>query len=364
VVDVQPDSLPTAEDVRRISEVADPVIRNLQITECYSRLAGAMARRTYPCANWCTFATWASKQAGATIRGEDMVDDLKRELGREGEPLHPIESLWRLLLRRGLLQPNTLLGRLTASLHTPFDAIRLASAAVAEGNLKVFAEIGLAFADYLAQCPPDAAPDSADVAVFVDRLRPGPPPDGQDYLKAAFSAYQAQGTVHDRAQRAQLIVLANLRIGLHEQTRLQPQIRAAMDAAVVGLESGLSLRIRGLLQRRLTRLSRLVITDAMMALTLPGGALSLAENITRPFPADLSQIDNPDLRALVGQYGALPPTPENCSASDWSILEQRMRYISHLFRAYHEDEALTTSPFTAAQVDELERGEIPRDGSL
>ena len=61
--------LPTVDDVTRITEVADPVIRNLQITECYSRLAVGIAQRTYPCANWCTFATWASKQAGATIRG-------------------------------------------------------------------------------------------------------------------------------------------------------------------------------------------------------------------------------------------------------------------------------------------------------
>jgi hypothetical protein len=98
---VQPDLPPTAEEVTRISATADPVIRNLQITECYSRLAAGMAGRTYPCANWCSFATWASKQAGATIRGEDMLDDLRRELGRSAEVLHPIESFWRLLLAVG-----------------------------------------------------------------------------------------------------------------------------------------------------------------------------------------------------------------------------------------------------------------------
>jgi hypothetical protein len=268
---VQPDPPPTAEDVKRITAVADPVIRNLQITQCYSRLSAAMARRTDACANWCTFATWASKQAGATIRGEDMLADLERELGRDGQLLHPIASLWRMLLRRGLLQRNTTLGRLIASLHTPFDAVQLASDAVAEGNLKVFAEIGLAFADYLAQCPPEAAPDSAQVMAFIDGLRPGAPPDGQNYLKAAFASYQAQRTAQDHAQRAQLIVLANLQIGLHEQTRLQPQILAAIDSAVAGLETGLDLRIRDLvLQRQLTKLSRLVITRAMMVLTLPG----------------------------------------------------------------------------------------------
>lgn len=360
--EVQPESPPTAEEVKRISAVVDPVIRNLQITECYSRLSAAMARRTYPCANWCSFATWASKQAGATIRGEDMLDDLRRELGQSAEALHPIDSFWRLLLRRGLLQPETELGRWVAGLHTPFDAVKLASDAVAEGNLKVFAEIGLAFADYLAQCPADAPPDSADLATFIDGLRPGPPPDGQDYLKSAFAAYQAQVAMPDRAQRAQLIVLANLQIGLHEQTRLQPQILEAMNSAVTGVESGFGLRIRDrVLQRQLTDLSRLVITQALMVLTLPGATLSLMESIARPFPADLTLIDNPNLRTLVREYGVLPPELDACGAQDWSILTQRMRYISHLFRAYHEYENIADAPFTAVQLSALERGSIPDD---
>jgi len=42
------------------------MVRNLRITQCYSALAGA--------ANWCSFATWVSKQAGQTIRGEDLLE--------------------------------------------------------------------------------------------------------------------------------------------------------------------------------------------------------------------------------------------------------------------------------------------------
>ena len=54
--------LPTPDEVERIAAVGDPVIRNLQITECYSRLAAVMGERGDPCSNWCTFATWASRQ--------------------------------------------------------------------------------------------------------------------------------------------------------------------------------------------------------------------------------------------------------------------------------------------------------------
>ncbi|MDQ4049194.1 MAG: hypothetical protein M3131_07425, partial [Actinomycetota bacterium] len=71
---------PDVGEVRRITGISDPVIRNLEITHCYSRLAAAVAARTGEGANWCTYATWASRQAGGTIRGEDLLDHLERRL--------------------------------------------------------------------------------------------------------------------------------------------------------------------------------------------------------------------------------------------------------------------------------------------
>src|SRR5262245_40289074 len=61
-----------------VADIRDPVIRNLQITECYADLAAAMRARTGGWADWCTFATWASRQAGTTIRGEDLLTALRR----------------------------------------------------------------------------------------------------------------------------------------------------------------------------------------------------------------------------------------------------------------------------------------------
>lgn len=72
---------PSVGDVQRIVAIANPVIRNLEITYCYSRLAAAMAARNGAGANWCTYATWASRQAGGTIRGEDLLVHLERRLG-------------------------------------------------------------------------------------------------------------------------------------------------------------------------------------------------------------------------------------------------------------------------------------------
>src|ERR1044072_933276 len=156
--------MPTPADVRRIAALEDPVIRNLEITWCYSRLAAAMTERSGEGANWCTYATWASRQAGATIRGEDLVDELGRRLAGDRWLLHPIRTLWRRLLRRGVFNRATRLGRFVPALHTPFDAFERASDAVARGNKKVFEEIGLEFARYL---------EADDFAGFLEGLRRG-----------------------------------------------------------------------------------------------------------------------------------------------------------------------------------------------
>jgi hypothetical protein len=309
----------TVEEVERIAALDDPVVRNLQITECYSRLAAATAERTSACANWCTYATWASRQAGRTIRGEDLLYRLQAELRREAELLHPIRSFWRALLRRGLLRQTTWFGRL----HTPFDAFELASDAVARGNLKVFAEIGLVFARWL-----------------EDGVAPAEPP----LLRQAFGRYA----------RAEQMVLANLEIGLHEQTRLDPEIRAAMDAALAPKRRLLAWP----LQRKLTQLSRKVITESLMVLTLPGAVLWLGRNLEAP-----GEVSDPELRELMARYEPVPPAVDDCGAQDWSVLEQRMHYIVHLFRAYHLEGTLASPPFTPAQVERIRAGVLP-DGEL
>jgi len=363
---------PTTDDVRRITAIANPVIRNLQITECYARLAAALAASGGgPGANWCTYATWASRQVGATIRGEDLLDDLQRLLLEGSWLLHPIQVTWRQLLRRGLFQPKTRLGRLMAELHTPFDAFERASKEAAAGNLKVFAEIGFEFARYLEGGVP--------FEKFLEDLRPGDPPDGQRRLRDAFTCYERQRAERDPKAHAELGVLGNLEIGLHEQTRLQDQIRKALDAPFVTQED-LGLRalvavfpsarawwliiqqpsaavvgvFAGALQRESSRLAREVITGSLMVLSLPGRVLDLGTNLADPFPEPLRQPANRDLIGLIARYEPVPPAPDDCAAHDWSDLHQRMHYISHVFRVFHFDDALYRPPFTP------ERMQIPQ----
>jgi hypothetical protein len=376
------------EEVRRVATIANPVIRNLEITHCYSRLAAAFTEHGDDGANWCTYATWASRQAGRTIRGEDLIEQFGLRLGEGRWLLHPIATLSRRLLRDGLFQPETRIGRLTAELHTPFDAFERASACVARGNLKVFEEIGMEFARYLAECPPEGHAESPAFQRFVERLRPGDPPAGQRYLRQAFAHYERRRLERDPKTRAELAVLANLEIGLHEQTRLQPEIREALDAvhstkedlgrrALEALFPSAArwwpvarrpaLAVSGVIaaggQRTASRLAREVITESFMVLSLPGRVLALGTHLPDAYPEVLGDPAEPELIELLAQFEPVQPAPDDCGAREWSEFHQRMHYIVHLFRAYHLRGELSRQPFTAEQVACFSVGVVP-DGEL
>jgi hypothetical protein len=372
--------VPSVDDVRQIAAIGNPVIRNLQITYCYSRLAAAFAAQNGEGANWCSYATWASRQAGRTIRGEDLLEHLGRRLDHARWLLHPIATLWRWLLRRGLFRRETRIGRLTAELHTPFDAFECASDAVARGNLKVFEEIGFEFARYLHGSSPDAA--------FLDGLRPGDPPEGQRYLRQAFTRYERRRVERDPKVRAELAVLANLEVGLHEQTRLQPEIREALDAAYATQEDLGRRALEALVpsaarwwsivrrpaiavagavaagaQRSASKLAREVITDSFMVLSLPGRVLLLGTHLTDAYPEALAEPSDADLTELLARFEPVPPAPDDCGARDWSDLNQRMHYIVHMFRAFHFSEQLSRPPFSPEQVASFNEGIVP-DGDV
>jgi hypothetical protein len=378
---------PRLDAVERIAAVANPVIRNLEITECYADLSAAMRARTGEAADWCTFATWASRQAGNTIRGEDLLDAFDRHLGRRAPvitSLAPLALLSRVLLRKGLFQPETRLGRIVSQIHTPFDAFERASARVAEGNLTVFAEIGREFARFMATVPIDAREDAPEFLAFAAGLRPGPPPDGQDLLREAFTHYQQQRFEADKTARASWILLANLKIGLHEQTRLQPQIAAAIDAPIDTVEdlgvrvihawipgsrkwprvlqspaAGLAGWIARRIRREAVAVTRDVVTESMMVIALPKVMLSLGRNLDAPPPPLLSGPPPDFLARLTSEYDPCPLGGTACAATDWCDLKQRMHYVVHLFRAYADESSLFSRPFTADQVARFRAGHIP-----
>jgi len=217
----------TLEDITDISEQADSVLRNLQITQCYHDLSTEFARvADTGNANWCTFATWASKTAGISIRNEELphlVLDFLSDEARLRPKFGPV-LLW-IYQRTGA--KVDLLAQIRTTLKNVSDD-------VANGNRKVFAELAPLFFQFSGLMNWPKANRDAGFANFVGNLNPGPTTSGgQDLLRHAFSNYFQAAQEPDSSKKAQLMLLANCQIGLHEQTRLQIDIQGAMDAPVV-----------------------------------------------------------------------------------------------------------------------------------
>lgn len=376
---------PTIHQVSTIATHPEPVLRNLQITQCYYELSQAMTQRTGACANWCTFATWASKQAGQTIRGEDLSRALERLL-------HP--SMEERSVTKAQREETTLRQRLWAVLN-PMNIIAHSSDAVARGNQKVFAEIGREFARFGASCAQDSEYNENNIILFCNELKEGDPPNGQRYLRQAFTKYYDAFFETDVKKRAELILLANIEIGFHEQTRLQPEIAEALNASIPALSTlmqqllqamfpyggwlvyimmlmmrfiGKPMQLDVKLQDFITsarKKIRLLLTKNMMVLCFPEGKyLKLGEDLKASFPADLQQITNTDLQLLLHQVDPTSDSVKDSGAIDWADLPDRLHYIVDLFRCHQENGALLEPPFTAEQTLAIKQGIIPEDGQL
>jgi hypothetical protein len=370
-----PARVPSLAEVEAIGLDADPVIRNLRITQAYHELSAGLARRLGAAANWCTFATWASRQAGRTIRGEDLARLIEAELGSAEEVGAALVRLGQALRAVGRVADRSALAATVRDVLSPVRAAERAGQAVAHGNLKVFDEIGREFARLLAA--PGEGVDAFDKVAAG--LRPGPPPHGQDLLRAAFAAYAGALVSADGRQRAERILLANLRIGLHEQTRLQPEIASALDAPVahprevkerllarlfpgrarllgrLGLLDDVVDRLVEAVRRRV----RAVLTGHLMTLELPDGRLRLGRDVAGVCPPHLLEPADAELRELLRAIDPVAGSPLGSGARDWAELDERMHFIAELFRVRQEDVRLFDAPFDTAQAAAMREGRRP-----
>jgi hypothetical protein len=414
-------SPPSVTDVERITALADPVVRNLQITQCYHELSLALAARTGSSANWCTFAVWASKQVGQTIRGEDLE--------------RTIEQLWTMSSEMAVVarSPDSIPHQATdsarptqlpesrpaagrsilagLSLGTPLidlvdhrlidfvdhhrrirEAVRAASSfehaseACARGNRKVFEEIAWEFARFLATFADATTFDAHRIAGFCAALRPGEPPDGQHYLIQAFTSYYRAMFEHNPKTREEHLLLGNVAVGLHEQTRLEPEITEALNAPVVDPRElqrrlqeillpdlGWLARLRWNLSSRIglhnelsqlveqaRLLGRVAVTEHIMALDLPGGVrLKLGQDLHGDFPPALALLVDAELLALLKLVDPTPDSLQGTAVADWSVLPERMHFIAAFFRLFQERRDLLNPPFSPPQVAELKEGRRP-----
>jgi hypothetical protein len=366
---------PSAADVDATASIAEPILRNLRITVAYAQLSSAFARWLPGGANWCTFATWASLQAGHTIRKEDLArvvaDRVRMHLERR-----PIIGRAHRVFGVSVERLSALVGEVSQGL----PGIDRASDQVAVGNRKVFEEIGREFARFLDE-------DGASTEAFTRGLRGGPASRRSGTVAARLRHLRGCASARDATARAQLLLLANVQIGLHEQTRLQPEIRGAMDAALLDVadtrrrildrldeviaagplgrvhtgEGRLLLNaVADEVAEVLRLVARVVITDHLMSIGLPHGrTLRLGADAATGFPASLSRLTNPDLVSLLREYDATRDTPLGSAAVDWSVLPQRLHFIADFFRGYQEDPSLVEPPFDPEQLRAIVDERVP-----
>jgi hypothetical protein len=381
--------IPTVEETERIAGIPDPVVRNLNITQCYYELSKAMGGLTGIYPSWCTFAVWASKQAGQSIRKEDLIRTFRYYFRHSPE----VESILKDAVELVTKNPEikTLIDSILDILGIE-EIFELTSKAVAEGNKKVFEEIGSEFARFLSAFRKQEDFTSENITAFCNALKPGAPPDGQQFLNEAFTAYYESRQLQDPITKAQILHYANLLIGYHEQIRLQPEIVEAMYAPLESLDDfrykifkqflpGIWLHIRyfisklfgikfpldevldGLLDL-LKHQVREVITRFMMSLYIPGcPVLRLGEDLKRGFSQVLMQISNAELKKLLIKIDPTPDSLKESSALDWGDFKDRIHFIVDFFRCFFEYPHLFDPPFTGEKTADLKAGSRP-EGNL
>ena len=381
--------IPTLDEIDRIAQRGDAIVRNLEITQCYYEISQCVSARIGVSANWCTFATWASKQAGQTIRQEDLLRDFEQRFNLSSEISARLEAVSSRLKSVGALLRGQVSRTAILRALDPAAPFARAGDAVARGNKKVFEEIGREFARFLAVIGDATSFNRGKLASFCAVLRPGDPPQGQRLLAEAFMAYhEAQFQIGK--DKAELILLANLCAGFHEQSRLQPEIAEALNAtlgtaedlkrnllsslapafnrdsrlnAVLHRTTGLDRVFAGLIDAA-NRLIRQVITDHLMTLHLSGAeVLRLGQDLRNTFPEALTQITNPRLIEVLTRVDLTPNNLRESGADDWASFADRMHFIADFFRVYQERRQLFEPPFTPAQAALIKSGRRP-DGPV
>lgn len=354
---VRPAPPPPGVSPREVAEIVAledrPALRNLLITRGYHLLSRRLGDLLGTAdANWCTYATWASKTAGFFIREEEVDAELRRWLQRKARLRKRLRAVHRALRdahpEAGLYDDGDELGPV---LEVSGEVGRWIRA----GNRVVFEELGGLFAAWLEEyAPPDGAVDDARLAdagrleAFLDRhLRPGQarpdrverrgdelvstPEGGQDLLRQAIRCYHRALRADDPKVRSELILLGNALGGLHEQTRLQTYIAGSLgapveevlysrrnDALVQRLGQAALGPVQEVFHRRFAPLGEEVArrvrefsTLHLMRMPIPGEVLELGEDLPAPrggplFPPALEVLQDGELVEVLTRYGVYP----------------------------------------------------------
>jgi hypothetical protein len=359
--------------VDEIAGMKNPGLRNLQITQRYHELAlGLRDVGMADDATWCAFAVWASKTAGASIRGDELPSVIRNLLEHDqatADSLHQFNSgLEKWLVTR--LEHSHLL-EVSRTVNSQV------SAAIAEGNVHVFRELAPLFTVLVEDAPQSGGKGSATrLAAAIAKLQK----EGVDTrrIEPAFEHYQNALTTP--GDRPTLILAGNIQAVAHEQERLQPYITQALDAAIkdtfvemvdrVIIDHVPTAGARHILDTAVAEVGAVIervwqtgLTIMMMRLDTATEKLDLHHDVPGLpdglFPSTLTNLDGSPAAGPYGEWDTTEGKGTPTGAEDWAELKERMNYIVTLFRSRQRQAALFNPPFTDAQLDVLAQGTLP-----
>ena len=374
----------TVAQANAIAAMTDPALRNLKITQGYHDLKTALTR-LFGAKNvtWCGYATWASKTAGAFIRGEEVPTLIRRYL--DGAD-HVPPSIAGANTRLSVVHQDASVDHsfITATIE---DVMRDVTKNVGLGNLLVFQELAPLYAKWLETFPKlPAAFDQAVIDRFVtSTFTPGPVDEGgQDLLIQAFRTYYDAMFQKEPAAKAQQMFFANALVGYHEQIRLQQPIVSSLDAPLVDVFLGRAKsQARSRLPAFLHGAVEVVVDDVLrplavrvedewhkvstrwlMSLTIPDIVLDLGKDVPglsaeQMFAEELAVATFVPLVEILAKLDRTANTVTGSAASDWGELADRMNFVVDFFRTRQQDSSLYRQPFTDAQVDVILADAMP-----
>ncbi len=357
-----------------IAGLSDPVVRNLCITQRYHEFAIALRDAGLgQDATWCAFAVWASKTAGATIRGEVLP-------ARAKDALTDSESTETLLhhfnhgiggwAARRLSQDH-----LVQAVESVTADI---SKHVADGNRLVFVELAPLFTALRDAFHAAPATPSQLAKAMAPAISSIPTDEDDSGVVTAFGAYQ--DALFATSDRASLVLQANTLAVAHEQQRLQPAIEGALNAAITDTLQRLIERdvvqhlptteARHVLDGLCNELCKvleeswdMVLTEVIMQLITATETFDLRRDVPPlaggQFPVELRDLEGTPAASAVSRWDRTNGTGVPSGAHDWAELEDRMNFIVNLFRSRQRDPALFNPPFSNAQLEVLFEGQLP-----
>jgi hypothetical protein len=338
-----PDDLSLPESVRFVAamEPGERGCRNHIISRSYYEIGCKMREKFgQENADWATTAAWASGAVGVIIRHEETETS------------------------RVLSVAKHLGGRMYD------DVLEQTRKNLEEGNRQVYSELGWAFAKFAALVAngvtwdPDC--DERQLAFLPDCRRSVPvewqsktdlEPAFLMYLEALRLRQQDQAGRPDlqksRKRQAELIFAANVLVTVAEQAGLQPYIDAGFTRVARSIQSnplGHVPYVRGGVQviaYSAQALGQRVVTEFGIKVPIGDQTVSVGKSIRRygrGWAADLEVLSEPCARKVWEDYSRGRPDGRGSGAADWTVMGDRMNFITNFFRAWQQDPILLREP--------------------